>query len=58
VADTDIEEGEELTFDYGFPLNGWDLNPCCCGTTSCPGYIVAKNQRWRVRKALEGMPDV
>lgn len=48
----DITEGEELTFDYGFGVESWRSHPCRCGTAKCVGYIVAKTQRWRVRKHL------
>jgi uncharacterized protein len=52
IAEPDIEAGEELTFDYGFPYREWQLHPCRCGTARCPGYIVNQYQRWRVRKLL------
>ena len=52
IALRDIEEGEELTFDYGFPYSEWRMHPCRCGTSSCVGFIVNKPQRWRVRKIL------
>ncbi len=52
VATRDIAEGEELTFDYGFGVENWRAHPCRCGTAKCVGYIVAKTQRWRVKKHL------
>ncbi len=52
TATRDIAEGEELTFDYGFGVENWRSHPCRCGTAKCVGYIVAKTQRWRVRKHL------
>jgi len=52
IAQRDIAPGEEITFDYGFPLDNWAENPCRCGTSACAGFIVSKGQRWRVRKAL------
>lgn len=52
VATRDIAEGEELTFDYGFGVEDWRSHPCRCGTAKCVGYIVAKAQRWRVKKHL------
>lgn len=51
-ARRDIAEGEELTFDYGFPYSEWRRHPCLCGTRECPGFIVNKAQRWLVRRAL------
>ena len=50
VATQDIAEGEELTFDYGFPFRDWADNPCRCGSADCAGYIVAADQRWRLRR--------
>lgn len=52
VARRDITEGEELTYDYGFDFSNWRDHPCRCGAPDCVGYIVKKNQRWRVRRAL------
>jgi len=54
IAERDIAEGEELTYDYGYPFSEWRQHPCRCGARSCVGYIVNKAQRWRVRKALRG----
>lgn len=55
VAQRDIAAGEELTFDYGYPVSDWRLHPCRCGAPECPGYIVAAPQRrhlWRrIKKA-------
>jgi SET domain-containing protein len=50
VARRDIAAGEELTYDYGFPFNEWRLHPCRCGATRCAGFIVAKAERWRLRR--------
>lgn len=52
VALRDIAEGEELGYDYGFDYADWREHPCLCGKASCPGYIVKKTQRWRVRRIL------
>jgi uncharacterized protein len=50
IAKRDIMPGEEVTFDYGFPFGDWPNNPCRCGSASCPGYIVGRGQRWRLRR--------
>lgn len=50
VARRDLAAGEELTFDYGFPLAEWRLHPCRCGAPRCAGFIVGKDQRWRLRR--------
>ncbi len=52
VARRDLERGEELTYDYHFPLAEWPLHPCRCGAPRCPGYIVSSWQRWRLRRHL------
>jgi uncharacterized protein len=50
VARRDIAEGDELTYDYGFSLKEWRLHPCRCGAPRCAGFIVGKDQRWRLRR--------
>jgi hypothetical protein len=50
VARRDIAAGEELTFDYGFKFNEWRHHACLCGGAQCAGFIVAKDQRWRLRR--------
>jgi uncharacterized protein len=50
VARRDISAGEELTFDYGFSFKEWRQHPCHCGAPRCAGFIVAKDQRWRLRR--------
>ncbi|WP_221032002.1 SET domain-containing protein [Actomonas aquatica] len=52
VASRDIEAGEELSFDYGYTFRDGLGHPCRCGAPSCVGYIVARHQRWRVRRWL------
>jgi SET domain-containing protein len=47
-----IASGEELTFDYGYRLAAFPGHPCRCGARSCPGFIVAQTERWRVRRLL------
>ncbi len=52
VALRAIAAGEELAYDYGFDFTDWREHPCRCGADGCAGFIVAKAQRWRVRRAL------
>jgi hypothetical protein len=42
----DIQEGEELTFNYGFNILKTTFQKCLCGTKSCKGYlgIVSQNE--------------
>jgi SET domain-containing protein len=42
IALRDIQKGEELTYDYGYELEGYEQRPCRCGATNCCGYIVDK----------------
>lgn len=41
---TDIQAGDELTFDYGFDVDCYEDHPCRCGRPSCVGYIVSRSQ--------------
>ncbi len=51
-ARQEIQSGEEITFDYRFPLRDFLYHPCCCGSTQCCGYIVASEERSKLRKIL------
>ena len=42
VANRDIRQGEELSFNYGFDLVDYRDHPCRCGARGCVGYIVAE----------------
>ncbi|MGB9601579.1 MAG: SET domain-containing protein [Verrucomicrobiia bacterium] len=42
VAIRDIEEGEEITFNYGYDLENYREHPCRCGAENCVGFIVAE----------------
>ena len=35
----DIEEDEELTFDYQFDVYSTPLTKCLCGSKKCKGYL-------------------
>lgn len=48
----DIEEGEELSYDYGYDMEHFLDHPCLCGTKKCIGYIVREDQRMKVKKLL------
>lgn len=50
VAKRDIAPGEELGYDYGFPLAEGRDHPCHCGAEECVGFIVHRRQRWRIRR--------
>ena len=36
----DIQAGEELSYDYGYELDGYETRPCRCGAQNCCGYIL------------------
>lgn len=45
-----IQEGEELTFNYGYDLEDYLEHPCQCGAENCVGYIVSTDLFDAVRK--------
>lgn len=47
-----IKKGEELFYDYGYDFECWEDHPCWCGTKDCAGYIVAEDQRKKLKKRL------
>lgn len=49
----DIQEGEELTFDYGFDVECYEDHACRCGKSGCVGYIVSRSQWPELKKRLE-----
>jgi SET domain-containing protein len=49
VALRDIQEGEELSYNYGYDAEHYENNPCNCGAKSCCGYILAR-QYWGLIK--------
>jgi hypothetical protein len=50
VALRNIQAGEELTFNYGYDLEGYRQYTCRCGTAECVGYIVAEEFFEHVRR--------
>lgn len=53
VALRDIAEGEELTIDYGYAVEHWEDHPCRCGSETCVGYIVRKEDWKRLKKLVK-----
>ena len=41
-AARDIAPGEELSFNYGYDLEGYSEHPCACGASGCVGFMVAE----------------
>ena len=54
VARRDIAPGEEIAFDYGFNFSEWRNHACRCGAVRCAGFIIAQDQRWRLRRVPRG----
>jgi SET domain-containing protein len=48
IALRDIQQGEELTYDYGLELEGYEQRPCRCGAKVCCGYIVGQEYRAKI----------
>jgi len=51
-AMSDIQAGEELTFDYGFDIDCYEDHPCLCGKPNCVGYIVGREYWPQLGKLL------
>jgi hypothetical protein len=49
VAARDIQEGEELSYNYGFEVEEYAKRPCNCGAKNCCGYILGR-QYWGLIK--------
>lgn len=47
-----IQEGDELFFDYNYDMAHFLDHPCHCGSKHCIGYIVRKDQRAKVKRLL------
>lgn len=53
-ATRDICAGEEILYNYGYALEHFLDHPCRCGFPECVGYIVAADDRLKLRKILRG----
>ena len=53
LALRDIQAGEELTYDYGYELDGYEKRPCHCGAKQCCGYILDQ-EYWGLIKQRPG----
>lgn len=54
---TDINEGDELTFDYGFEVDCYEDHPCLCGKQECVGYIVSRSQWTELETRLKAREE-
>lgn len=55
TATKDIEEGEEILYNYGYALEHFMRHPCKCGKPECVGYIVSVEDRVKLKKILARM---
>lgn len=55
VATCDINKGEEILYNYGYALEHFFEHPCKCGKPNCVGYIVAVDDRVKLKKILARM---
>ena len=51
---SEIQAGDELTFDYGFDVDCYEDHPCRCGKDACVGYIVSRSQWAELEARLKG----
>ena len=54
-ATRDIKKGEEILYNYGYAFEHFMDHPCRCGFPECVGYIVAVEDRTKLRKKLLNM---
>ena len=49
-----IKDGDELTYDYGYPFDPEDYSDhkCVCGSKNCIGYIISKDDWKKFKKFL------
>lgn len=52
IAIQDIEEGEELCYNYGYDFESYEEHPCRCGSPRCVGYILAEEHWPKLRRKL------
>lgn len=45
----DIKKGDELTYNYRYPIETWKKHRCRCGSNKCVGYIVKEEDRGTLR---------
>lgn len=52
ISTRKIKEGEELSYNYGFDLDGYEDHECKCGAKKCVGYITADDNWPKLKKSL------
>ncbi len=53
ISTRKIKEGEELSYNYGFDLDGYEDHECKCGAKKCVGYITADDNWPKLKKRLD-----
>ena len=53
VADRDLQEGEELSFNYGYDLSEYERFPCACAARNCCGYMLAREHWGQIPQGRE-----
>lgn len=56
-AMNDIKKGEELSYNYGFDLDGYKRYPCKCGAKNCAGFILDKDH-WKTIKMKNKIKEI
>eukprot|EP00232_Nephroselmis_pyriformis_P015919 CAMPEP_0182881872 /NCGR_PEP_ID=MMETSP0034_2-20130328/17430_1 /TAXON_ID=156128 /ORGANISM="Nephroselmis pyriformis, Strain CCMP717" /LENGTH=367 /DNA_ID=CAMNT_0025014921 /DNA_START=100 /DNA_END=1200 /DNA_ORIENTATION=- len=51
-SERDIQQGEELTYDYNFEWYGGKQVKCLCGAATCSGFLGSKSARFKERMAI------
>ena len=52
ISTRKIKEGEELSYNYGFDLDGYEDHECKCGAKKCVGYITAEDNWPKLKKLI------
>ena len=52
ISTRKIKEGEELSYNYGFDLDGYEDHECKCGAKKCVGYITAEDNWSKLKKLI------
>ncbi len=51
-AKRNIEKGEEISYNYGYDIEGYKDHKCKCGSSNCVGFILDEKE-WKKLKKLE-----
>lgn len=57
IAIRDIQEGEELSYNYGYSWEDYEDHPCYCGENECIGYILAEEYWPRLKRKLKNKSE-